>query len=105
MTTSTRRAAIAPLLAMSLAAMGCGPGGEPEDALPDTTGGGSTGSVGGTSGGGAPNVPSQCDANAGEGDSVGDIAATWSLLDHLGQMVSLYDLCGKVIYFEEGSMW
>jgi len=50
-------------------------------------------------------VPAQCENIQGEGDQVGQIAANWTLEDNLGNMVSLHDFCGKVLFFEEGSMW
>ena len=41
----------------------------------------------------------------GEGNAVGQIAKNWTLKDHDGKSVSLYDFRGKVIYFESGSEW
>ena len=63
-----------------------------------TTGSGETTS-GTTSGGSA------CADLMGEGFTVGDIAEDWELPNEAAQMIALYDSCGKVIFYEEGSMW
>jgi hypothetical protein len=52
-----------------------------------------------------PNTPSACGAIFGEGFTVGDIAENWSLPNHVGAIIKLHDFCGKVIFYEEGSMW
>ena len=41
----------------------------------------------------------------GEGYKVGQISNNWTLTDHNGKPVNLYDYRGKVIYFESGSEW
>jgi hypothetical protein len=62
-----------------------------------TTGSGASGSGGAQSG--------ACEGLVGEGWAEGQIAENWSLPDVDGQMVELYDFCGKVVYFEEGAGW
>lgn len=49
--------------------------------------------------------PEICGTIVGEGYTIGQIAENWSLPDHLGAMFDLMDVCGKVIFYEEGSMW
>ena len=46
-----------------------------------------------------------CENLQGEGYAMGQVAENWSLPDHIGAMIALYDFCGKVIFYEEGSMW
>ena len=46
-----------------------------------------------------------CDPANGESFALGDIASDWTLPNELGEMVSLYAGCGKVVYYEVGSIW
>ena len=67
--------------------------------------GGSSSGDGHAAGGEDDGKPSACQEIMGEGYAVGDIAANWSLPNALGEMIELHDMCGKVIFYEEGSMW
>ena len=35
-----------------------------------------------------------------EGDDIGQVARNWSAEDQYGEMVSLHDFCGRVVYIE-----
>ena len=90
--------------------MACGSTAEP--ALiegDDAQGGASSANASEAGGGGAAGVDdepaSACAEMMGEGYAVGDIAENWSLPNAVGEMIELHDLCGKVIFYEEGSMW
>ncbi|MFP6686962.1 MAG: hypothetical protein VB934_19730 [Polyangiaceae bacterium] len=87
--------------------VGCGSADEPahfDDA--GGSGGSSSGEANAVGAGGddAGNK-SACQEIMGEGYAAGDIAANWSLPNALGEMIELHDMCGKVIFYEEGSMW
>jgi hypothetical protein len=86
-----------------MAVVGCGsnPG---EDAsgtstAPDDDGGTTT--TTGTN----TDPPAACGTIVGEGYTVGQVAENWSLPSNLGAMVELMGYCGKVIFYEEGSIW
>ena len=53
----------------------------------------------------APDVPTACEGLVGEGYGLGQIAKNWSATDRDGNTVSLYDSCGKVIFYENGAEW
>ena len=67
--------------------------------------GGQSAMVTSGAGGSETSPGSACAEMVGAGYSIGDIATNWKLPNAVGQMIELYDLCGKVIFFEEGSMW
>jgi hypothetical protein len=51
------------------------------------------------------NPGGSCDGAEGQGFALGQVARNWALTDHTGERVELFDFCGKVIFFEEGSQW
>ena len=77
---------IAPLALAATLLFGCN-GNDPADNTPPPDPGGS------------------CDGAAGESFAHGAVARNWELPDHLGRIFQLYDLCGKVIFLEVGSLW
>ena len=99
-------------MAMAAILVGCGSPPEPSQ-QGGATGGGTNAAGSGTStsgsstsgAGGSGNAPACDPPPQGEGHAMGQIAENWSLPDHLGQMIELFGFCGKVIFFEEGSMW
>ena len=56
-------------------------------------------------GGPPPDPGGSCQGASGEGFAVGNVARNWALPDRTLQAVELFDFCGKVIFFEEGSQW
>ena len=46
-----------------------------------------------------------CGSNFGTGFRVGEVAQNWALQTDAGTRAELYDFCGKVVFFEEGSQW
>ncbi len=50
-------------------------------------------------------IPADCEGLVGEGFGLGQIAENWSATDRDGNTVSLYDSCGKVIFYENGAEW
>jgi hypothetical protein len=52
-----------------------------------------------------PDPGGSCQGATGKGFAVGNIARNWALPDRTLQTVELFDFCGKVIFFEEGSQW
>jgi hypothetical protein len=89
----------------------CGSSDEPQlfdtaaDASTTTSAGASTAGGGADGAGGDDGGSSACGEIKGEGFALGDVAENWTLPNALGQMIALHNMCGKVIFYEEGSLW